>query len=223
MPNIFLSILGTTLTLDKFFICTGFALIAGIIIAFSYSRRTKFTQSFLLTLILIPATVQIVIMLVNGNVGTGIAVAGTFSLVRFRSVPGSGKDIAVVFLAMAAGLACGTGYVALAIAFTLILCAVMYLVALFNIGAANLNEKELRVTIPEELDYNGVFEDLFKEYTKSSELISVKTTNMGSLFKLSYIIVLNSSDKEKEFIDKIRCRNGNLEISCGKVAERETL
>ncbi|NLZ46260.1 MAG: DUF4956 domain-containing protein, partial [Clostridiales bacterium] len=190
MPNIFLSILGTSLTISKFFICTGFALLCGIIIAFAYSRRTKYTQSYILTLILIPATVQMVIMLVNGNLGTGVAVAGAFSLVRFRSIPGNGKDIAVVFLAMAAGLGCGTGYIGLSVLFILIMCAIMYVIALFKIGAASDNEKELRITIPEELDYSGAFDDLFKEYTKSSELISVRTTNMGSLYKLCYKVML---------------------------------
>lgn len=173
---------------------------------------------------MLPAIVQMVIMLVNGNLGTGVAVMGAFSLIRFRSAPGSAKDICSIFLAMAVGIATGTGYILIAFIFTLILCGInLIYINLPFIKGIN-GEKELKITIPESLDYSGVFDDLFAEYTKKSELVLVKTSNMGSLYKLSYIIVMKDSANEKEFIDKLRCRNGNLEISCGRpVSEVEQL
>lgn len=214
MSDLFSSVLGTNLTLGSYLLCIAAALVCGALIALAARIKTRTTRSLLVTLVLLPAAVATVIMLVNGSVGTGIAVAGAFSLIRFRSVPGNARDIAAIFIAMAAGLACGTGYIGVAGVFVVIMC--LGLAAFSFFGSAKSKPKELRITIPENLDYSGLFDDLFKEYTSECELESVKTTNMGSLYKLHYSIVLSDPSKEKEFIDKLRCRNANLEISCAK-------
>ena len=211
------SILTTSsLTLSQFLICTAASVVLGLIVAAAFLFRTQTTRSFVMTLVLLPAVVQMVILLVDGNLGTGIAVAGAFSLVRFRSVPGSAREICALFLAMMLGLATGTGYIGLAILSCIILCAVMLLLTLCPMPTGD-SEKLLRVTIPENLDYTGIFDDLFDQYTRYHELVQVKTTNMGSLFELRYHIRLKDASREKEFLDAIRCRNGNLNISCGKV------
>ena len=184
--------------------------------------RTRYTKSFVITLALLPAVVCVVIMMVNGNVGTGVAVAGAFSLVRFRSVPGTAKEICTLFLAMGAGLIAGMGYLAFALLFTLIMCVLTVLYNRLDFGTRKNAAiyKTMNITIPEDLDYTGVFEDLLAEYTTSCELVRVKTTNMGSLFRLTYNMTLRDASREKEMIDAIRCRNGNLEIS---ISHRETV
>lgn len=171
--------------------------LCGALIAFTYTRRTRFTQSLVLAVILLPFAVQTVIMLVNGNVGTGVAVAGAFGLVRFRSAPGNAKDISVIFVAMAVGLACGSGYIALSVLFTVIACAVLYLLVFFHIGADRSGEKELSITIPESLDYTEVFDDIFKEYTTHADLTEVKTASLGSLYKLHYRVRLGRRPQRK--------------------------
>ena len=165
------------------------------------------------TLAILPAVVCIVIMMVNGNVGTGVAVAGAFSLVRFRSVPGSAKEIGAIFIAMGAGLVSGMGYLGYAVLYTVILSLVMALYVQIRAWEKNAgSEKTMVITIPEDLDYTEVFDDLLEAYTSRYELTEVKTTNMGSLFKLTYQLSLKDTSKEKEMIDHLRCRNGNLEI-----------
>ena len=180
--------------------------------------RTRYTKSLAVTLAFLPAVVCVVIMMVNGNVGAGVAVAGAFSLVRFRSAPGSAKEIAAIFLAMAAGLIVGMGYIGFAFLFTVILCGMCMLYNRLDFGTKKNAAlyKTLHITIPEDLDYSDVFDDIFKEYTAEHELVRVKTTNMGSMFRLTYAITLRDAALEKEFIDKIRCRNGNLEITVSK-------
>lgn len=164
---------------------------------------------------MLPAVVCVVIMMVNGNIGTGVAVAGAFSLVRFRSAPGTAKEISFIFIAMGTGLITGMGYLTYAFLFTMVLCGILLLYT--RLGFADSKganaDKILRITIPEDLDYTGVFDDLMEEYTRYREITDVKTSNMGSLFRLTYFIKLKDITKEKEFIDKLRCRNGNLEIS----------
>ena len=186
--------------------------------AFAYMYRTRYTKSFVITLALLPAVVCVVIMLVNGNVGTGVAVAGAFSLVRFRSVPGTAKEICTLFLAMGAGLIAGMGYLGFAVLFTVVMCAVFVLYNCLDFGAKKnaATFKTFTITIPEDLDYSGVFDDIFAAYTRSHDLVRVKTTNMGSMFKLTYNVELRDAAKEKEMIDKMRCRNGNLEIVVSK-------
>ncbi len=197
-------------------ICSGISLLLGILLAIIYMRHGVYTKNFVITLSLLPAIVQIVIMLVNGNLGTSVAVLGAFSLIRFRSVPGSAKEITSIFLAMAIGLATGMGYVTFAIVITLILCLIMFILYHSPFGEQPPSIRTLRITIPENLDYPEIFDDLFKSYTKKHHLDQVKTTNLGSMYELTYQIVLKNPQLEKEFIDALRCRNGNLTISCGR-------
>ncbi len=217
------SIIGTEITISSFLICTTVSLVLGICTAFLGMFRTKCSQSFAITLAIMPTVVQIVIMLVNGNIGAGVAIAGAFSLVRFRSVPGTAKEIGSIFLAMAIGLATGMGYVVLAVIFFVIIAAVMLILTALKFGQKGEAERVLKITIPEHLDYDGLFDDLFKAYLNSYSLDKVKTTNMGTLYELQYLITLKGSSVPKEFIDKIRCRNGNLNIVCCKETGKDIL
>lgn len=218
MTNIFKGIFDTELTqvidVNDFLICVGVALAIGVFLAFINTFRNRYTKSFIVTVAVLPAIVTVVIMMVNGNIGAGVAVAGAFSLVRFRSAPGTAREIATLFLAMGAGLVVGMGYIAYAVLFTLIMGAFIVLTGVFGIAFSSKEaaEKILRITIPEDLNYTDLFEDLFEKYTKSHTQISVKTSAMGSLYKLKYSIVFKDVKSEKEFIDQIRCRNGNLEV-----------
>lgn len=222
LENLFKGLFDTDLTtvisVTDFMLCLGFSLVLGLVMAFSYMYRTRYTKSFVITLALLPAVVCVVIMLVNGNVGTGVAVAGAFSLVRFRSVPGTAKEICTLFLAMGAGLIAGMGYLGFAVLFTLVMCIVFVLYNRLDFGTKKNSEtfKTFTITIPEDLDYSGVFDDIFTEFTISHDLVRVKSTNMGSMFKLTYNVMLSDISREKEMIDKIRCRNGNLEIVVSK-------
>ena len=209
------------ITVSDFLLCIGVALLIGLILAACYAFRSRYTKSFLVTLALLPAVVCVVIMMVNGNVGAGVAVAGAFSLVRFRSVPGTAREITMLFLAMGAGLIAGMGYLAFALLFVLVMCAAVLVYGALDLGIKKNTAlyKTLNVTIPEDLDYTHVFTDIFASYTSSCELIRVKTTNMGSLYRLTYNITLLDPAREKEMIDALRCRNGNLEIS---VSRQET-
>ena len=217
------SIIGTDLSLSAFLICTAASLVLGIGLAFVSQFRARSTQSFAVTLAILPAVVQIVIMLVNGNVGARVAVAGAFSLVRFRSAPGTAREIAVIFLAMAIGLATGMGYVVLAVLFFLVAGGLLLLLTLLNFGGSDPAERVLRITIPENLDYDGLFDDLFARYARSFTLEKVKTSNMGTLYELQYRIVLKDSRIPKAFFDELRCRNGNLNIVCSRESSGETL
>lgn len=199
----------------NFLLCVGASLIIGTFLAASYTYKTQYTQSFVITLALIPAVVCVVILMVNGNLGAGVAVAGAFSLVRFRSAPGTAREICAIFLAMGAGLIAGMGYLAYAFLFTFILTAASLLYTALDFGHRKKpsQNRTLHITIPENLDYTDVFTDLLTSYSEHAELLSVKTTNLGSLFKLTYQITLRKNINEKEFLDQLRCRNGNLEIS----------
>ena len=222
MNNLFRGLFDTDMTavisVSDFLLCICTSLIIGLVLAFVYKYRSHYTKSFIVTLALLPAVVCVVIMMVNGNVGAGVAVAGAFSLVRFRSVPGTAKEITMLFLAMGAGLIAGMGYLGFALLFTVLMCLVclLYNHLDFGTGKNSAIYKTLNITIPEDLDYTGVFEEILKDYTRSFELIRVKTTNMGSMFRLTYNLVLLDGAKEKEMIDRLRCRNGNLEISVSK-------
>lgn len=200
------------LNTTDFIIYIAVALGLGIVIAASYMFKTKTSRSFLATLALLPALVCVVIMMVNGSIGAGVAVAGTFSLVRFRSAPGTAREITAVFLAMATGLICGMGYFVYAGIFTAIICVAMMLLKVTGFGNSK-DEKELHITIPEDLDYEGVFDEIFDKYTSERKLISVKTSDMGSLFRLKYTVTIKNGMSEKDFIDKLRVRNGNLPIA----------
>lgn len=203
---------------SDFLLCVGSALIIGWMLAGFYMYRTRYTKSFVATLALLPAVVCVVIMMVNGNVGTGVAVAGAFSLVRFRSAPGSAKEIGAIFLAMGTGLIVGMGYLGYAFLCTVVLGFFSALYSRLDFGSRRRNSlyKTLHITIPEDLDYTNVFEPILRTYASECELVVVKTTNMGSLFRLTYNLKLNNAGKEKEMIDRLRCRNGNLEITVSK-------
>ncbi len=212
------SILTTNgIEIEGVLICTAISIVLGLGVALIYMYKNTYSSNFVFTLALLPAIVQVVIMMVNGNLGAGVAVMGAFSLVRFRSAQGSAKEIASIFFSMALGLATGMGYIGYAIIFFVIIGAVMFLLTAIGFGETKATDKELKVTIPESLDYNGIFDDLFEKYTKKSDLVRVKTTNMGSLYELQYQITLKDENDEKAFIDEVRCRNGNLNIVCGRV------
>lgn len=201
-----------------FLLCCLASIVLGAAVAFIYMFRHTYSKNFVVTLALLPLIVQMVITLVNGNLGAGIAVMGVFNLVRFRSIPGSAKDIGSVFLAMAVGLATGMGFIALAVLFTVIVAVVNVGYVLSPFGKQKEPEKTLKITVPDDLEYDGVFDDVLKRYADEYELTLVQTTNMGSLFLLEYAVRMKQPGLEKRMIDELRCRNGNLKITCGRAA-----
>lgn len=200
---------------QEFLICTASALAAGLILSGLYIFRNRHSGSYAVTVVCLPAIVSAVIMAVSGNIGAGIAVAGAFSLVRFRSAPGSAKEIAVLFLAMASGLLCGMGYIAYALLFAISVGLVFFALTVYDFGGEKKNaaDRIVKITIPEDLDYNSDIEPVLEDYTSAYELTSVRSYNMGSMFKLTYKATMNDLSRQKEFIDKIRVRNGNLEVA----------
>ncbi len=210
--GIFESTTTLNLTLGDFFLCMVSAIFLGIFMAKMYSYKTRCTKGFLCTLALLPLAISMVIIMVNGNIGAGVAVAGAFSLVRFRSVPGTAKEIGAIFTAMCTGLTIGMGYIAFAVLFSIIACVFALLLNAINFGEQKNLNRTLHITIPEHMNYSNVFDDILSEYTHSANLMASKTTNMGSLFKLSYEIELKDETQEKLLIDELRTRNGNLEI-----------
>ena len=207
------SILTTTdLTIAQYLILTGVSLLLGLISALVYMHKNTYTKGFVLSLVLLPTVVQTVTLLVSGNLGAGVAVAGTFSLVRFRSVPGGAREIAAIFTAMAIGLATGMGYIAVAALMTIAVGIASLVMTRLHFGEQDANDRRLRVTMPEDLDYTKVFEDVFAQYTTQVELKKVKTTNLGSMFELQYDLTLRDPEQEKPFLDALRTRNGNLNI-----------
>ena len=218
MLNLFTSVLGDTFTAGTYLLLLGTAFLAGLITAFAASFKNEASKSFLAALILLPPVVTTVIMMVNGNVGTGIAVAGAFSLVRFRSAQGKARDIVSIFIVMTAGLACAAGYAGAAILFTLIVSAVMMLLQI--LPASQDRMMELSVTVPENLHFAEEFEDVFAKYTKSHRMVSSRTSNMGSLFKLNYRIEIKEPALMQEFMDELRIRNGNLEVRISECGEK---
>lgn len=205
------SIFSTTqasISVQNFLICIGVAIVLGVVVAVTHKLTTKTTPNFMLTLAILPVLVQVVILLINGNLGTSLAVAGAFSLIKFRSMPGNSKEIISVFWSMALGLALGMGYVTLAALVTII---VVIVIIIFNkIVTSVENERKLKIVIPENLDYEEVFDEILNKYTDKCELVKVKTTNMGSMYELLYEVILKQKIKEKEFLDEIRVRNGNM-------------
>lgn len=197
----------------------GFACVAGVlgvVIALTYMKTGKVSKNFARTLVVLPVLVCVVMLAVNGNLGASVAVLGAFSLVRFRSLQGTSREIGFIFFAMTVGITCSIGYLFFAVAVTLLVCAVHLFLTLLRFGEKREQEQELRITIPENLDYTEIFDDLFAEFTGSAKLIRVKTTNMGSMYELTYHVKLKDGAKEKEFLDEIRCRNGNLTVVCGR-------
>ena len=207
------------LEIGTYLLCLAAALGCGVISALGASIKSRPSKSFLVSLILLPMIVTTVIMMVNGSVGTGIAVMGAFSLIRFRSVPGKARDIVAIFLCMTAGLACASGFVGIALVFTALVSAVMVVLSLIPLG--NERSMDLHITVPESLRFAGAFDDLFKQYTSSCRLVRARTTNMGSLYKLQYRLKLKNPAQMQAFIDDIRCRNGNLEISLSELLDNQ--
>lgn len=222
MDTLFLGLFDTDMTrtigLEQFLLCIACSLIIGIILAFGYMIHARYTKSYIMTLAVLPAIVCVVIMMVNGNIGTGLAVAGAFSLVRFRSVPGSAKEIMMLFLAMGTGLLTGMGYIGFGFVFAVIMSLVIAFYSRFDFGTQKnmLRYKTIRIAIPEDLDYSSVFDKVFEVYTDAYELVRVKSFNMGSMFRVTYNLTMKKDANEKEMIDMLRCRNGNLEITLSK-------
>lgn len=212
-----------TLSISTALICMGAALIFGIIIALVHMYSTKCSKNFAITIAVLPLLVQVVIMMVNGNLGTSIAILSSFSLIRFRSMQGNSRELVSIFFAMAIGLAVGMGHIMYAFVFTLITSLALIILQKSNFGMKKNNEKSLKVTIPENLDYTNIFDDIFDKYTNNIELNKIKTTNMGSMFELSYNISLKNNINEKDFIDEIRTRNGNLTVNLGRVSTENEL
>ncbi len=209
------SIYSATVTPSQFFIMAGAALAAGFLYAWIMSFRVRSTKRFFIVSALIPFVVGAVITFVNGSIGAGVAIGGAFSLIRFRSAQGSADEIAAILVAMGSGIAFGMGYIGYGVVI-LIALAVLFLLLSFvplfehkNMAADQL----LRITIPESLEYNGTFDDIFAHYLKKIENAGVKTTGMGSMFRLSYKVQLKNPAEEKAFIDELRTKNGNLEVA----------
>lgn len=206
-----------TLSIQDATICMVVALVLGGIIAFTHRKTSKSTtKNFLLSLTIMPLLVQVVIMMVNGNLGASVAVMGAFNLVKFRSAAGNSKEIISIFWAMAIGLAVGMGQILFAALVTVVIAIVLFIVSKTKLGEEDVSQKKLKIQIPEDLDYQEVFEDIFKKYTKTYELQKAKTTSMGSLYELTYIISLIDGVSEKQFIDELRVRNGNLSIQLSR-------
>lgn len=204
----------TSISDKQMLICTAVSLLLGVVIAVvTKVTNGHSSKSILTTLILIPVIVQLIIMMVNGNLGVGVSVMGAFSLVRFRSVPGNGKEIVSIFSAMAIGLATGTGYIGVAVAATAVISIVLLILGFIRFGEDDKGARQLKIIIPEDLDFTEIFDDIFEKYVKQPELEKVKTTNMGSMFELTYNIILKDAKNEKKLIDEIRCRNGNLTVT----------
>jgi len=217
------SIIQSSMTLGVFLTCLLTALVLGVLNALVFSVKNRHSKSLTVAIAALPAVVTLIIMLVNGNIGAGLAVAGTFALVRFRSAPGSARDITSLFISLAMGLACGMGFIAIAIIFFVVMGLFVLLLSLLPIGEVRGTYRNLKITIPENLDYDGLFDDLFEKYCTHWELNRVKTTNMGTLFELTYEIHLKQDKVDKAFLDEIRCRNGNLNVVCSRFSEKDMI
>ncbi|MBQ3325993.1 DUF4956 domain-containing protein [Candidatus Saccharibacteria bacterium] len=219
----FNSIIGDSLTPAAFFICLGVAFVLGLIIAIVHQKTTRSSGHFITTLAILPMLVAMAIMLVNGNLGAGVATVGVFSLVRFRSIAGNSRSILSIFFAMAIGLATGVGYVTFAALFTVLVSIAIVFLKFINFGVSANLDKKLTILVPEDLDYTEMFDDIFANYTKAHVLEKSKTTNMGSMFELTYRITMKNDINEKDFIDKIRVKNGNLKVALSHCLMEEEL
>lgn len=216
LNSIFENTSTSSVSLSSLLLSFAISIILGFVIAIVHKRTSKYSKNFLITVSLLPILVQSVMLMVNGNLGTSIAIMGAFGLIRFRSIPGTSKEILTVFFSMAVGLATGMGQIWFAMLLTVIGCLLILIFNKVDIFNKNKNEKRLKVLIPEDLDYQNVFDDVFEEYTTFNSLDTVKTTNMGSMFELDYTVILKSNVSEKDFIDKIRIRNSNLKITLSR-------
>ena len=216
LNSIFENTTTSSIEISSLIICSIVSIVLGLLIALTHKYTSRYSKNFLITITLLPILVQAVMLMVNGNLGTSIAIMGAFGLVRFRSIPGTSREILIVFFAMSVGLATGMGQIWFAIILTIIACLMIFLLNNLNLFDKNQSEKELQILIPENLDYSEVFDDIFEEYTKNISLEKTKTTNMGSMFELTYKVILKPDIKEKDFIDKLRTRNSNLKISLSR-------
>lgn len=213
----------TSISMSSSLICVGVAIGLGILISICYmctQKKGTYTKDFVITLSILPAVVAIVIMLVGSNIARAFSIAGAFALVRFRSIPGNSKEIAVVFFTMSIGLAAGLGFIGFAGIATLIIGFVFIVLSLTGFGDNRTEEKMLKITIPESLNYKDVFTEIFDANLKSYRVQNVKTTNMGSMYEIQYLVLMKKEADEKEFIDALRCRNGNLNISLGELPDK---
>ncbi|NLU09915.1 MAG: DUF4956 domain-containing protein [Tepidanaerobacter acetatoxydans] len=212
----------TSISLGNTLLTIAISFILGMVISLTYmktSNKNNYSQNFSLTLVLVPTLIAIIILLIGSNVARAFSLAGAFSIIRFRSAPGDPKDISYVLFALAAGLACGVGFYQYAALFTAVLCLLMIMLSLFNFGAKNTGQKLLKITIPEDLDYEGAFDEVFDTFTVDHTLTKVKTTSLGSLYELVYTVTMNKDINQKEFLDALRCRNGNLNITLSMCAD----
>ena len=219
----FNSVIGTTITLQGFIISLVCAMVLGVLSSLMFTHFTRHTGSLAITLAVLPPIVTLVIMMINGNIGAGLAVAGAFALVRFRSLPGTAKEVCGIFLSVSIGLACGMGYVGVAVLYFIFMSGFIILLEELRFGQGHLAERQLKITIPEDLDYEEIFDDLLEKYTLRWELVRVHTTNMGTLYELTYEVLMRQKNQSREFINELRCRNGNLSISLGRAADKESM
>lgn len=225
LDTILTSTTGESLTLTNTLIILVVSIILGLIISISYMKTSKeevVTSGFAITLIMLPAIISIIILLVGNNVARAFSLAGAFSIIRFRSEPKDPKDISYIFFTLAVGLSAGMGYILYAILFTIILCLIMFVLKFINYAEPDKSCLELRITIPENLNYENVFDDVLKKYTSSWKFKKIKTKEFGSLFEITYSVVMNSGN-QKKFIDEIRCRNGNLGVILSVPQEKNNL
>ena len=218
----FNSIFDTTssgLDIKTILICSAVAIALGLVIAFTHLKTSKTSKNFLITLTILPLLVEVVMLMVNGSLGTSIAILGAFGLIRFRSIAGNSKEISSVFFAMAVGLALGMGHILFAAVITTLTIAVIIILSKTNIFNLAAQPQTLEITIPEDLDYTTAFDDVFKKYTSSATLVRSKTTNMGSLYQLTYDVCLKKSTNEKAFLDAIRVKNANLKVLLSHVSK----
>jgi len=220
---LFNSVIGTTITLHGFLVSLCCAMVLGVLSSLMFTHFTRHTGSLAITLAVLPPIVTLVIMMINGNIGAGLAVAGAFALVRFRSLPGTAKEVCGIFLSVSIGLACGMGYVGVAVLYFLFMSGFIILLEELRFGQGRLAERQLKITIPEDLDYEEIFDDLLEKYTLRWELVRVHTTNMGTLYELTYEVLMRQKNQSREFINELRCRNGNLSISLGRAADKESM
>ena len=199
------------------------AMLLGLLTSLMFTHFTRHTGSLAITLAVLPPIVTLVIMMINGNLGAGLAVAGAFALVRFRSLPGTAKEVCGIFLSVSVGLACGMGYVGVAVLYFVLISIFIICLEHFKLGQSSIAERQLKITIPEDLDYEEIFDDLLEKYTVRWELIRVHTTNMGTLYELTYEVLMRNKSESRAFINELRCRNGNLSISLGRPADKENL
>ncbi len=202
----------STVDITQILLCILTSILLGVLIALTHKYTSKYNKNFLITLATLPLLISTIIIMVNGNLGTSVAVLGAFGFVRFRSIPGTSKEILAVLFCMTIGLVTGMGNLLFALLITIIGCLILYLYNKFTLFDENKYEKYLKITIPENLDYTEVFDDIFKKFTTDHTLVSVKTTNMGSMFDLKYRVTLEKEVNEKKFIDELRVKNGNLKI-----------